>query len=403
VIYEDLDLRIQMSGRGFIVFAQRGTQTTFEPFVPVRLRSWDLEKLEHRGADEIKKLGAALFDALMPGTVRDLYHQGRGGSGSNAGKGLRIRILIDTREPRLQPFAKVPWEILYDHTADANPLLALDARRPIVRMIDSSEPPVAPATDEFRRVLLAWANPIDLERLDLDTECTRVNNALFRNKLRPDVLRQATRSELSNRIRDGKPQIVHFMGHGSFNSLRQEGALLLFGRKGAQDPLYASELATFFAGMTTPRLVILNACQTAAAGGPRMFNAFSSIAAALVAAGLPAVIAMQSTIGDANAITFTERLYRALLDHNPIEAAIADARVTLKGVDAYSLNWAVPVLYVRADGGGAVAPVQPERPQSDRSQSHLPTQNQETFKTVIKKANKVFIGPRTVNRLGQKE
>jgi hypothetical protein len=351
VIYEDLDLRIQVHRRGLIVFAKRGTQTTFEPFVPVRLRSWDLEKLEHRGAEEIKRLGAALFDALMPGTVRDLYHQGRGGSGSNDDKGLRIRILIDTREPRLQAFAKVPWEILCDSTASGKPLLALDKRRPIVRIIDSNEPPVTPLAGELCRVLLASANPVDTEHLDLDRECALVKETLLRNNLPPEVLRETSRSQLSNRIRDGKPQIVHFMGHGSFDSVREEGVLLLEGKRGARDPLRASEFATFFAGMAAPRLVILNACQTAAAGQPRRFNAFSSTAAALVAAGLPAVIAMQSTIGDENAITFTERLYRRLLDSETVEAAVADARVALKGVDAYTLNWAVPVLYMRADGG----------------------------------------------------
>ncbi len=372
ISYEDLDLRIQVSRNGFVVSAQRGSQNTSERFEPVRVRSWDFETLERRGPDEVKRLGTALFNALIRGKVRRLYDQGRGGTVGDASKGLRIRILIDTSQPRLQPFTKVPWEILYDSTARPSHLLALDARRPIVRMIDSSEPLVRPAAGDLQRVLLASANPLDAERLDVDKECGLVRDSLRRNHLTPEVLTRTSRTALFEGIRDGKPQIVHFMGHGSFDSFRQEGALLLERKRRARDLLRASELATFFNGNPAPRLVVLNACETAVAGRTRTFNAFSSAAAALVAGGLPAVIAMQSTIGDANAIKFTERLYRRLMEGDPVEAAIADGRVALKGADAYTLNWAVPVLYVRADGGGAMV-----RKDSDRQQPPQPVQSSE--------------------------
>ena len=388
--YEDLDLRIQADGDGYAVHAQRGSQVARESFDPVRWRSWDLGDLERQGPDEIKKRGSALFDSLIRGKVRDLYQQGRGGAGNNAAKGLRIRILIDLRDPRLRPFLNIPWELLYDRSADASPLLALDSRRAIVRMIDSNEPHVAPPAGDLKRVLLASANPIDTTPLKLDEERKRAEEALLRNHVRPDVLRSATRATLYDRIQDGAPQIVHFMGHGTVDTLYKEGALVLEGRGGKRDLLHASMFATFFTGNPMPRLVILNACLTAAAGNrerARTFSAFASVAAALSASGLPAVIAMQSTIRDDYAIRFTERLYEGLIQNLPVEAALSRARAAMSALDRYVLDWAAPVLYLRTHGGGTVQP-------SDAATPPAPTTSQpsSTSTTVHSSYGVVVIG-----------
>jgi hypothetical protein len=397
VIYEDLDLRIQAGKKGLVVFAQRGTQTTSEDFHPPRIPSLDLEKLEERSPEEIRKVGAELFEALLPGKVRQLYDEGRGGAGGHAGKGLRIRIRIDTREPNLRKFAKFPWELMNDRTLNANSLPALDMRRPIVRVIESNAPAVAPPPGKLERVLLAWATPKDTKPLKVDTECKRVGDALFRNNLSPTVVKHATPQDLSSAIRDGKPQLVHFMGHGMLDSSAKEGAILLERKTRMRAALHASDLAEFFSGIEAPRLVILNCCLSGVSGRTRAMSAFSSVAAALVAAGLPAVIAMQSTIGDANAITFTERLYRRLLDGDPVEAAVADARVALRGADNHRLNWAVPVLYVRDTGTRVIVEKEPEiahpQPEPGRREE---TQN-ETITAIFEQARDVFIGRNTLN------
>jgi CHAT domain-containing protein len=76
---------------------------------------------------------------------------------------------------------------------------------------------------------------------------------------------------------------------------------------------------------------------------------FAGIAFALVAAGLPAVIAMQSKVRDDSAIRFTERLYRRLSAGDPIEAAVADARRALSIDHPTALEWASPVLFMRGE------------------------------------------------------
>lgn len=380
--YDNLDLRIQADGEGFIVFAQRGTQSVREQFDPPVLGLSDLKELERRGEEEIKKYGAALFEALIRGRVRDLYHQGRG----DAIRGLRIRIMLDLRDARVRPLMRLPWEILYDPRADASQLLALDSRRAIVRMIDSSEPPLEPPTGPLKRVLLVSANPVDTAPLNLEQECGRTAGILSRIHLLPEVLRPATRSSLYDRIRDGEPQIVHFMGHGVFDALRGEGALLLEDSEGGRDVLHGSTLAAFFDSRTAPRLVILNACLTAVAGRSEEFEAFSSVAAALIAAGLPAVIAMQSTIRDTSAIRFTDRLYSALVANKPVETALSDARSALSSLSRYMLDWAVPVLYLRGNGSGMEAQEGEALPGTHHQQLPPPT-------TINNKYGVVVIGP----------
>ncbi len=351
ISYEDLDLRLSADGDGFVVSARRGSQSVSERFeLDLARSSWDLCLLERRGPREIREKGSALFDALIRGGVRDLYHQGRGGGGGDAGKGLRIRILIDPREERLRPLLHLPWEILFDRSADASGTLALDQRRPVVRTIDSNEPTLSPVPGALQRVLLASADPHG--ELDLDQECAKVEEALKRIPINPDVRRHVTLTRLLQSI-DGEPQVVHFMGHGYLDPARREGVLVLEDDDGSgQYLLPASTLAGFFIGKSMPRLVVLSSCESGEPGGSHCFGPFASTAAALVAAGLPAVVAMQSDVRNRSAIRFTERLYDRIAADDPVEAAVAQARVALKAGSAETLDWAVPVLFVRSDFRG---------------------------------------------------
>jgi CHAT domain-containing protein len=196
------------------------------------------------------------------------------------------------------------------------------------------------------------SNPRCSVSLDLDRECSKVEEALGRIPIRPEVLRQATRSKLLESICDGEHQIFHFMGHGAVDPLIGEGVLVLEDEYGGQDFLQASTLASFFTGKPMPRLVVLASCSSAEPGRDPAFGPFASVAAALVAAGFPTVVAMQSEILDRSAIRFTERLYRRIVQGDPIEAAVSEARIALRAAQAETLDWAVPVLFVRGHTEG---------------------------------------------------
>ncbi len=196
--------------------------------------------------------------------------------------------------------------------------------------------------------MLALSNPTDSEWLDIDREAAEVKAALARVGLSPLVLGKATRSSLFETISDFEPQVVHFMGHGLFDETEGEGALLLADEFGLDDRILASSLAALFVGKPMPRLVILSACLTADSGRGHDRGPFASMAVALAAAGLPAVIAMQSEGFDRHAIQFTSRLYQRLVRGDPIEAAVAEARSAIGTGRLGALDWAAPVLFVRA-------------------------------------------------------
>ena len=360
IAYEDLDLRIQPDGDQYAVAARRGSQRAVEPFHLDLAHDWDIWAPPTKTKADVDRLGATLFDALIHGAIKNLYQQGRGGAGSDAARGIRLRIQIDTRDKRLRPLVRVPWEILLDRSADVANVLAVDPRRPIVRMVDSTEQHLDPAPLPVKRILLASAQPTDTVLLKLRQERATVEGVLSRHGVLPKALEGATHSSLQQAILEEQPQVFHFMGHGTTDPTTGEGLLLLEQQNRKKDPLPASDLARFFLGRRVPRLVILTSCLTGTPGPVADAGPFASVAAALVAGGLPAVIAMQTAIRDTNALLFTQRLYEGVVRGDTIEAAVASARLALQLKDREVPDWAAPVLFVRAHGGGVLAQAQNE-------------------------------------------
>jgi hypothetical protein len=108
------------------------------------------------------------------------------------------------------------------------------------------------------------------------------------------------------------------------------------------------------------RLAVLGACE---AGRRDQVNAWTGVVPALTRAGIPAVVGMQYTIRDKNAIAFSRRFYRALAAGQPVDAAVADGRLAIfnrSGND--ERDWGVPVLYLRADEGVLFPSVGPAHP-----------------------------------------
>jgi hypothetical protein len=125
-----------------------------------------------------------------------------------------------------------------------------------------------------------------------------------------------------------------------------------------------------------PRLVVLNACNTARAaggegGGGDVF--YRGLGSSLIQAGVPAVVGMQSPIRDEAAVAFAQELYRRLADGWPVDAAVAEGRHALYLATPGSLDWAAPVVLMqmpradlfaptRAPGAAASPPSTPQAP-----------------------------------------
>jgi hypothetical protein len=97
------------------------------------------------------------------------------------------------------------------------------------------------------------------------------------------------------------------------------------------------------------RLVFLNACETGR-GGTTDFN--RGVAPALIAGGVPAVVANQFKVLDQSATEFSQHFYWALANGQTIGTAAREGRIAVNySIAGENIDWAVPVVYARDPEG----------------------------------------------------
>ena len=319
----------------------------------VRLKDLQIALLRSGGARRsvllpeeatVQEFGATLYDSIFVGEVRSLLETSRR-TAVNAGQGLRLRLRFQSAE-----MAALPWEYLFDKRL--GDFVALAADMPIVRhlpIIAAAEPLIVQPP---LRVLGMIAAPANLPPIDVRAEQATVAQAL--RKLTAQGLVELEWVEgqswraLRQRMREEPWHVVHFMGHGSFDATKREGVLYFTDDVGQADALTATEFNRILAGNQALRLVLLNACLGA---GSDVQDIFASTAATLVRGGVPAVIAMQYEITDAAATEFARTFYEALVDGLPVDAAVDEARRAISVSVSNSLEWGIPVLFMRSSDG----------------------------------------------------
>ncbi|HEY2292279.1 MAG TPA: CHAT domain-containing protein, partial [Thermoanaerobaculia bacterium] len=152
-------------------------------------------------------------------------------------------------------------------------------------------------------------------------------------------------------VREEAFHVVHFVGHAAFDPESGKGRLLLEGADGSPNPVSAENLAFLLRGLATPQLLVLNACQTATFSWEDGHDPWSGLAAALLVAGFPAVVAMQFPITDKAAVIFSRGFYGRLAAGHPVDLAIAGGREAISLANSHSLEWATPVLFLRGMAG----------------------------------------------------
>lgn len=344
MIYTDFNLRIIADGDGFQVLAE---STAGQAGGPLLLAG----SVEDGGADEAaacctQATGEKLFRALFDGDVGRLFDRARGELNGATDRGLRLRLLLDPRDPRLRRLGHLPWEGL--RCPVTRSFLSLDRRTPVVRCLDAMQatrmPPLAPPL----RVLVVAANPQTTDRLSLREEWRRIATALqCLDGIELEILENATRKSLRQRVRGKAFHIVHFMGHGDFDEASAEGSLCLETPDGQADLISGDSLAALFSGPGKPILIVLNACDTGRATDRPDLDPFAGVAAALLLEGVPSVLAMAQTVDDGAAVELAEELYRRIVLGDPLEAAVVEARLALRMNDPDPESWAIPVHFMR--------------------------------------------------------
>lgn len=310
------------------------------------LRDWESRDIDWAGVIQV---GYWLGNVLFPPALRDLLLQSL--DHVHGQEGLRLRLLLGDELPN------VPWEYALVNRVggEATPgdFLALTPNVSVVREQGGALPEWSISATRPTQVVVALASPAGLPPLKLDQERAAIEEALAQNpQVQATFVDDATRETLLGKARAA--HLFHFAGHGDFRVRpgaqpgAEEGGGVILLDDGYGDPqlLGAADLALQLrqAGV---RAAVLGACRSGRRDG---VNAWSSVATALLKAGLGAVVGMQYAIRDTSAIAFAGAFYRALAAGLPIDDAVTSGRLAIARTGDVR-GWGVPVLYLCAKDG----------------------------------------------------
>jgi CHAT domain len=290
--------------------------------------------------EEAKRFGVQLFDALLRDQVRQAYFTARQAADIRQ-RGLRLTLQL-THVPELM---EIPWEFLHD----SRRFLSHSIYTPVVRSLDLQA--VRPPTELTLplRVLGVVSSPTGLATLDVAAERHKLESALASltaNGIAELMwLGKATMSELDRVV--GAPDeihVIHYIGHGAYDKRTQGGLLVMEDAHGNPHEVTGEELASFLYDERSIALAVLNACEGARTSH---VDPFSGVASSLVQCGIPAVIGMQFEVTDQAAVVFAERIYSALVQGFPVDAALAQARRAIMAA-GNDVEFGTPVLFLRS-------------------------------------------------------
>ena len=209
------------------------------------------------------------------------------------------------------------------------------------------------------KILVAVANPQNLKKdhnldpVEVDTTWAGMQGAtatLASSRQLELALLEAPCSleRIEDELKRGY-HVLHLVCHGKFSPKYQQTALYLADPENrveqVRDKDFADMLTRQLKGAPEDgklRLLVLSSCET---GMRAVADVTAGLVPRLIAAGLPAVLAMQEEVGVETASIFTQTFYRQLVTHGLVDRACNEARsqlLTRKLADAY-----VPVLYSR--------------------------------------------------------
>jgi CHAT domain-containing protein len=337
---------------------------------------------------------------LFRGQVRRIYDHSLGCLERDAIGGIRIRLLLDPQHPDLALVTSLPWEFLYD--SETHDFLALRRTIAVVRSlaVPQTTPPLT--LHPPLRILAVLSNPRGSKQLDLSRERQLIENACARHSpIMVHFLPQATKSALRRALLDTSFHVLHFMGHGRFDPQSGLGTLLFEKDDGDPDPLPGEVLARLLQDASDLRLALLNACDTAVAAteSEPESNPFAGVATALVMAAIPAVVAMQFPVSDPAAIAFSGTFYSRLAAGDPLEEALAEARLAVYSAVPDSPEWGTPVLFLRNPDGRLFESmlVQPETEQplarpATSDQGEIAQGERPDFSALVVEKSRDFVG-----------
>ncbi|MDZ7955972.1 NB-ARC domain-containing protein, partial [Nostoc sp. DedQUE09] len=329
----------------------------------------------------IANIGQELYKSLFPlGSKVEKALLAAQRVAERENKQLHIQLKFEADVVERSRLTDYPWELLHDGKK-----FLLHQQVTISRYIAYNSVPPNLARVEQLNVLLVSSSASDSE-LGLNPFKPKEQQAILKGLksaakagyINFKKLDYATlnylREYLTENRENNTPHVLHFDGHGLFGKRcrcgvmnkevkaatcrkcnlplpQAQGYLVFEDEDGDADYISAEELGTLLrqssfgdgtnksGGVT---LTVLSSCQSAMTFiGDSVFN---GTAQNLISHRIPAVVAMQYSVGVEAATKFAEQFYRSLGQKNSLASAISHAR---EAMGAEGNQWYRPVLYLR--------------------------------------------------------
>jgi hypothetical protein len=295
---------------------------------------------------EMLNYGRLLFEMVFRGDVRRLYDTAR-----SVQREDKLTIVFTSMFGWV---AEKPWEFAFDPSRKS--FLATEEIHFVRNVLTQVPGDETQTITGPLRILVVSAQPIGFGQLSIEQETAVVRSGfdslISQGLADVDVLPRATVSALHGYLSSGRYNVVHFIGHGTFDDERRTGCLVFEDDKGGSHFLDERSAREVFCGRGIS-LVFLNACQTGA-GSRSDFN--KGMAQALVAHGMPALVANQYSVLDVSATSFAQFFYWGLAHGMSLGSAAREARIAVNySMKGDNIDWAVPVLYARDPNNCLVA------------------------------------------------
>lgn len=359
--YEDFEVRIRSDRKkGFEIEAvpipslARAVARFELPYQPEEVETLlrsieaELEAPVRRGLIRTEEIGKRLFDSLFHGKVAAALEKSLDYL-AGKGRGLRMRLVFDGDDPRLIALRALPWELLL--RVEHHDFLTRQRIFALARFVELNRFFPPPEVDSTLRVLVVSSAPPSEKPLDLGAELEAIRDSLGAPSFEVEVLEHPGILDLRPALLRKRWHVLHFMGHGRFEESEGQGYVLFENKDGSSDRVTATNLAENLKGLEALRLVVLNSCSGGAWPRREGQDPFSSIAPALLRAGVPAVVATQFRISDDSAIVFSKAFYQRLAAGDLVETAVAEGRLAIYNHKPDSCEWVTPVLFLATREG----------------------------------------------------
>lgn len=293
-----------------------------------------------------RDIGRLLFETLFQGEVLSLFRRCKerilAGNGDHV---LNIRIKYNPSESRMRPFSELPWEAMRD--PEDGKYLAVTPQFSLSRYLEMSISKRSFSEGSDFNILFVMPEPDhhQVSKFDPDTffenaKCHLEQQPHLRVHRLPSPV---TITGLREWLTEHECQAVQFIGHGT--QLDGEWGLV-FEDENRKPEFVSGEL--FQSRITLAkdvRIVSLVSCETAR--GESLNGHFNGISHALLAGGIPNVLAMQFPIQIGSGAAFCHAFYKYLAAGRDLDFALTQGRMEIQDRNHKGLEWSAPVLFSR--------------------------------------------------------